>query len=597
MPFPRGLRVKTLLLAVPLIVVFLYLSFQRQQLPALPSFVPNIHPTHNSSHAAEVSDQKHNVDAVSPPPPPPSPTHASVQSSTTPMQRPKPSEIKPLQSSTTESQFHSTSTPELSGSLIVNVTMLANDSATANTSTALNETLPKDNTGILFQQYTSNANDPMMRKAQIKFWQTFEPLLAANKPNCDPPTRNESAQDRRFPLSDGELERQDVVKMPEEALEIMKKTHADFLKAIQNQSLQMAFTPKSRGIVTTAGGSYFPIFVVSLRMLRRTGTTLPVEVFLADSEEYEESLCEEVLPLLNATCVILSHIFDAVQGSADITRYQFKVFSMMFSSFEEILFLDADAFPVHNPDQLFTSEPFREYGLIAWPDFWGSTTSRIFYDITQQNIPSMLDRASSETGELLLSKKNHQKLLLLAAYYNYYGPSHYYMLLSQGAAGEGDKETFLAAAGALNETFYATSEGVQAMGRRNDDGSVDGSAMVQHDPIQDYDLTKKRLWRVKDPSVAEAPRPFFVHAHFPKLNPETIFKSKRPTQDDNGKYHKMWTADETLVKSLGIDVEKHVWEEIKWTGCELENKLRSWHDVQGICENVMNYWNSIYGEP
>lgn len=53
--------------------------------------------------------------------------------------------------------------------------------------------------------------------------------------------------------------------------------------------------PGTKGIVSTAGGTY-PILVISLRMLRRTGSTLPIEIFLADEDEYEEYICDVVLP-------------------------------------------------------------------------------------------------------------------------------------------------------------------------------------------------------------------------------------------------------------------------------------------------------------
>ncbi|KAK7679537.1 Golgi alpha-1,2- mannosyltransferase [Cerrena zonata] len=43
-------------------------------------------------------------------------------------------------------------------------------------------------------------------------------------------------------------------------------------------------------------------------------------------------------------------------------------------------------------------------------------------------------------------------------YYNYYGPDYYYPLLSQGAAGEGDKETFIAAAHKLKLPYYQVKE-------------------------------------------------------------------------------------------------------------------------------------------
>jgi alpha 1,2-mannosyltransferase len=65
----------------------------------------------------------------------------------------------------------------------------------------------------------------------------------------------------------------------------------------------------------------------------------------------------------------------------------------------------------------------------------------------------------------MISKRKHSLSLLLALYYNFYGPRFYYKLLCQMAAGEGDKETWLAAVTALNKTYYQVREGTQPVGR------------------------------------------------------------------------------------------------------------------------------------
>lgn len=548
---------------------------------------------HATGHAINVISQDHkpgHTDAISP-------TEQTPHNPPAPVQDHKPSHgghvSKPQQTHT-----HTVSDPTSGQSAMQTVHAAA---VNYNVSQSINEPFTTQNlnsssNSTASKQSVSHANDPSFREQQVEFWRSFEPLLAGSDPDCESPKTLGKTKEEGFNPSNNQV-RPDLLEIPNNCMEKMQKVHVKFVKGIKENPPQMIFTPGSRGLVSTAGGKYLPVFVISLRMLRRTGTTLPVEVFLADHEEYEAYICNNVLPSLNATCVIMSDILERVPHSVDITHYQFKVFAMMFSSFEEILFLDADCFPIHNPEQLFTSEPFRKHGLITWPDFWASSASPLFYQITSQTVPLMTERASSEAGELLLSKTTHQRSLLLATYYNYYGPSHYYRLLSQGGPGEGDKETFLAAASVMNETFYATSEPVQPIGHMKNDGGIDGSAMVQYDPVQDYALTQKGLWRVKDNSVAESPRPFFVHANFPKFNPATIFHQGAPTKDANGNDRLAWTDQERTIKGFGIDLERRFWEEIKWTACELEDKFKSWQESQNICENARAYWKNIYEKP
>ncbi|KNG81851.1 putative alpha-1,2-mannosyltransferase (Mnn2) [Aspergillus nomiae NRRL 13137] len=411
-------------------------------------------------------------------------------------------------------------------------------------------------------------------EGHISFWRQFQPLLDTYQPRCEPPLRLEMAPSVRFEQASPAF-RPEVLDMLDDHVETMKQAHTG-------------------GLVSTAGGEYLPVLVISLRMLRRTGSELPLEVFLANEDEYETYICDVVLPSLNARCVVLSHVLDAVPKIMDIQKYQFKLFAMMFSSFEEILFLDADAFPLHQPETLFENEPFKSKKMVTWPDFWATTISPYYYEISSQPMPSNTIRQSSESGEVLLSKKAHMKTLLLSVYYNFWGPEYYYPLLSQGASGEGDKETFVAAALALGESYYQVSEPICAIGHGTE-GGLAGSAMVQFDPVEDYALTQKGEWRVHG-SKAPAPRAFFIHANFPKFNPATVFEKQavNPAFADDGSYTRAWTIPQEVIGKFSTDVEKHFWKEILWTGCELENKFSSWKGHKGICAGVKKYWNAIY---
>ncbi|KAE8152682.1 mannosyltransferase putative-domain-containing protein, partial [Aspergillus avenaceus] len=445
----------------------------------------------------------------------------------------------------------------------------------------------------LFSQYHSQpAYNHASTAAHGEFWRQFQPLLTTWSPGCEAPSRLDRAESVGFDPKNTN-QPPNLTLMPDQDVAAMKNAHSKFVEAITQNPPALQYQPGTRGIVSTAGGSYLPVLVISLRMLRRTGSQLPMEVFLADWNEYDGYICQVVLPSLNAKCVLLSDILDTVPDSkTKIEKYQYKPFAMLFSSFEEILFLDADAFPLQDPELAFKSDLFRSKGLITWPDFWGSTASPLYYEIASQDRPAPNIRQSTESGEVFLSKRTHLKTILLCAYYNYWGPSHYYPLLSQGAAGEGDKETFIAAATVFNEPFYQVSEGIRALGRHTNDGFA-GSTMVQYNPMEDYALTKKGEWRIKG-SSAPAPKPFFVHINFPKFNPATVFTENGPVMREDGSYTRAWTAPEDVIEAFGTDLEYYLWKEIRWTACTLEGKSITWKDQSGICDRVEDYWRTIY---
>ncbi|KAL4867536.1 hypothetical protein BDV12DRAFT_118676 [Aspergillus spectabilis] len=431
---------------------------------------------------------------------------------------------------------------------------------------------------------------------QNVFWKAFKPILEAHAPNCPPPTHEEDAGAVHFNATSTEI-RPDLTFLDENSVTVLQDAHARFLQAIADTKLlHPVHSPGTRGLVSTAGRQYFPVFVATLRMLRRTGSVLPVEVYMKDASEYEKNICEDVLPKLNARCMILSDVV----GKDFIEHFQLKIFAVLLSSFEEVVWMDADCFPLHEPELLLDSDVFRSTGMITWPDFWQSSVSPLYFKISEQPETPMNGRQTTEAGVLLISKKTHLRTLLLAAYYNYYGPSHYFRLLSQGGPGEGDKETFLQAASAVNEPFYAVSERVQAVGHPAPDG-LSGSAMAQSDPIEDHALTSQGLLRVLDPDVAKAPQVYFIHANFPKFNPGgnvwgTDFETA-PTVRPDGSDGRAWIVPEDVIQRFGYDAEKAYWEELKFISCDPNIKFQTWTSKEDICSKVEQYWDNVFAEP
>ena len=455
------------------------------------------------------------------------------------------------------------------------------------------QTLRRYDVNVYHQFYVySNVPAASITEAEVMAWKTIVGILDGHAPNVKPPERLGSAELVGF-TDQIESRRPRLLSMPDQDVEAMRKAHEGFVKNASSHYSLLAYRAGSDGIVTTAGGKYLPVVVISIRMLRRTGSNLPVEVFLTSGEEYEKHACDVVLPALNARCVVLENVWRTARPKLEISKFQLKIFAILLSSFENLLFMDADCFPVQDPWELLHSEPFTSKGLVSWPDFWASTTSDQYYKIASRNPPSTTVRATSEAGEFLLSKKTHSQALALAAYYNYYGPDYFYPLLSQGGLGEGDKETFLAAALALDAPFYAVTAPVRAIGNLNKEFQFAGSAMVQYDPRDDFRLTSSGEAISQDRTTPIRTRPFFVHANFPKWNPETMFAEfNNPTIGPDGQRTRAWVE----TGGVGEHVERGLWEEMQWTACEHEWKFESWKDHGGNCELVTRFRKELFGE-
>lgn len=444
--------------------------------------------------------------------------------------------------------------------------------------------------------HESDTQSESVRHSQ--FWADFHEILKVARPYCDTPRKLEEhpAAIGFDPAQVGNVTMPDNLEVALEVQEALRKAHEIFVNSLSiADPPQPYYRPGTRGIVSTADGNLLPVFALSLYLLRQSGSDLPVELFVAQESERDQYICDIMMPVLNARCIVLSDLLDSSPLEGGLGKYQFKIFSLLFTSFEDVIFLDADSFPLRDPAFLLTSEPYISHGLVGWPDFWQVTFHDSFFRITSQAVPTVFNHSSTESGQLLVSKKSHGQTLLLAAYYNFYGPSHYYPLLSQGAPGEGDKETFFQAARRLDLPAYQVNTGPGVPGRIAKDGSFIGNGILQTNPVFDLKLPPGEIYGWRGLPNPPAKEYVFMHVNFPKLDPHRVFGDGGLAVDADGKPHRMWAED--MIDNLGFDVERQVWEGLKMISCTLEElDGRSWANGTKLCDKIKGYLPALSRE-
>ena len=374
-------------------------------------------------------------------------------------------------------------------------------------------------------------------------------------------------------------------------VESLRKGHARILDHLSDEELEINAKRlyKGPGVVTVAGGGLLGPAILSIRMLRRTNSTLPVHVFL-QAHEFEQEICEEVLPNLNAEC----YIFEDFLGSDtpfEVRTYQLKALAILFSSFEQVSWMDADCIPLRDPAELLALEPFLSTGLVTWPDYWIATEDQVFYTIAGlKSYPKGLPAKSTESGQLLWDKRKQLSTLLLATYYNIHGPGCFYQLLSQGAPGEGDKETFLAAAVVLGQPNFRVKHDLTPIGFQEEKTKAfHGKGMVQYDPCDEY--------AGKDDKGTGAVRPFFIHANTPKMNAgHLLYEERQLYMPQTWNRIRIWGPKESTVKEFGFDVEEAVWQELIHMVCELQPKLNDWRGKKKLCKKARSYFQEVFAK-
>ena len=204
----------------------------------------------------------------------------------------------------------------------------------------------------------------------IAFWHEFATVLEASKPRIPLKDTETVAEARSFEQKeDFPDSRQSLLNLPMNDVKTLRESHETFLKKVKKLKYKIPYKRDSRGIVTTAAGEQLPELVVSLKILRESGSTLPVEVFVESDGSYEPEICEDVLPDLNATCYIISDILEYSENDLNLSRLQYRVFSVLFSSFENVLLLDNDNLVIQRPEDFMNAEPYTKTGLVTWPDY------------------------------------------------------------------------------------------------------------------------------------------------------------------------------------------------------------------------------------
>lgn len=202
---------------------------------------------------------------------------------------------------------------------------------------------------------------------------------------------------------------------------------------------------RGRGIVICGGGErYLPSVWINIRMLREHGCKLPIELWHLGPDEIDGEFCS----LIKAFDV---RLVDAQQirkqmSMRKLKGWELKPFSILHSSFEEVLLLDADNLAVVDPSILFDTPEYLETGAVFWPDFHSLGQDRPIWRIT--GVPYR-NEPEFESGQILINKARCWKALNVTMFLNEHSDYFYRHIY-------GDKDTFHFAWRRLGQEYSMT---------------------------------------------------------------------------------------------------------------------------------------------
>jgi hypothetical protein len=233
-----------------------------------------------------------------------------------------------------------------------------------------------------------------------------------------------------------------------------------------------------RGVIINGGGvKYFTCAWVCLNMLRRTGCELPVEVWHLGRGEMDEEM-QELLKPLNASTRD-AYTTARTYPVRRLFGWELKPYAMIHSSFQEVLFLDADNVTLVDPDFLFETEEYKKEGAIFWPDFGRLAKTRAIWDIC--GVPYR-DEPEFETGQIVVDKKRCWEALQLTMHLNEHSDFYYKHI-------HGDKDTFHMAWHMVGQKYAMPSRGIHALRATMCQHDFDGRRIFQHRNMDKFRLS------------------------------------------------------------------------------------------------------------
>jgi ADP-heptose:LPS heptosyltransferase len=235
---------------------------------------------------------------------------------------------------------------------------------------------------------------------------------------------------------------------------------------------------RGRGIIICAGGAtFFACAWVCIRMLRRWGCSLPVQVWHLGARELNPRMAA-ILEPWNVQCID-AELVRVRHPARQLGGWQLKPYALLHSSFQEVLLLDADNVPLVDPEFLFASAQFQETGAVLWPDFDQPDPPPAvwrFCGIPYRREPPV------ESGQVLVDKARCWRALALCSWFNDHSDFFYHHV-------HGDKETFHLAFRKLDQPYAMPATPMLKLEGAMCQHDFEGNRIFQHRFRDKWSLT------------------------------------------------------------------------------------------------------------
>ena len=224
-------------------------------------------------------------------------------------------------------------------------------------------------------------------------------------------------------------------------------------------------------IVCSIGHKYFTSAWVCINMLRRLGCLLPIQLWHLGKMKFSWNM-KRLASRLEVECIDASKLHKKFPVRTPYGR-ELKPYAILYSTFKELLYLDADNVPVVNPEFLFDLHEYRKKGALFWPDQNPANTTPkacVIWRSCGMRPPS---EQEFESGQILVDKGRCWRALRLALWFNENSDFYYQYF-------DSDKETFHLAFRKMKTPYCLVPKPMRKLDRTMCQHDFEGRRIFQH---------------------------------------------------------------------------------------------------------------------
>jgi hypothetical protein len=201
----------------------------------------------------------------------------------------------------------------------------------------------------------------------------------------------------------------------------IQQRHIEALRHLLTVDLPEPPPMQGDGVLIVGGGKYWLMAVLSVRMLRSTGCTLPVQVWYRGAEEPVNPADVEGLDVRLVDSHAHAQSLPPEQRPRILRGWENKTYAMLHCGWRRIFYLDADAYCLADPTLLFDLSDDR---IVYWVDL-PDTANHVRWSAFGMEVPQGNRVPMIQGGQVLIDMHLFWREFVLAHWLNQHSDYSY----------------------------------------------------------------------------------------------------------------------------------------------------------------------------